>query len=66
MKTKIEWDEDIFKMITTIQQKFPELSKYIIEMPVEASENDEINVKNLEDYYNSLEELVTNYSKTHR
>jgi len=65
MKTKIEWEHDIMNIINTIHQKFPELCKYMTEMPVEGSEKDGINVKNLEDYYHSLEEVVNKYAKTH-
>lgn len=50
-----------------INQEFPELSKYIKEMPVKVSEMDkeEVNSKNLEEYHNSLVELLEKYSKTH-
>jgi hypothetical protein len=63
MKTKLE--QDIISITAKIHQEFPELSKYISEMPVNNSEGDEINVKNLEEYYNSLEELVSEYAKKH-
>jgi hypothetical protein len=66
MKTKIEWHQDIVNITNTIHQEFPELSKYITEMPVKGSDNEEVNVKNLEDYYHSLEELVNRYAKTHK
>lgn len=48
--------------------EYPELSKYIKEMPVNISENDTdaINMKNMKEYYNSLVELLTEYSKTHK
>jgi hypothetical protein len=65
MKTNIEWDQDILKITNTIHQKFPELSKYINEMPENYSENEEVSNKTLEDYYHSLEELVNKYAKTH-
>jgi hypothetical protein len=65
MKTKIKLEQDIISITTRIQKEFPELSKYIIEMPGNNSENDGLNNKNLEDYFHSLEELVNNYSRTH-
>ena len=34
MKTEKELNNDILKITLTIQEKFPELSKYIAEMPV--------------------------------
>ncbi len=66
MKTKIEWELAIIKITDTIHLKFPELSKYITEIPLKGSEKDGVNIKSLEDYYNSLEELVNEYTKTHR
>ncbi len=65
MKTKTEWEQDILNITTTINQEFPELSKYINEMPLHNSGNEEMSVKSLEDYFHSLEELVGKYSKTH-
>jgi hypothetical protein len=68
MKTAAEWDQDILNITLIIQEKFPELSKYIKEIPVKISEKskDVIEVKNLEEYYNSLEKLLVEYSKTHQ
>ncbi|MFT6880180.1 MAG: hypothetical protein ACI9DJ_000016 [Algoriphagus sp.] len=65
MKTKIELEQDIIKVTTTILQEFPELSKNISEMPGNSSENAELTVKYLDEYLNSLHELVNNYAKTH-
>ncbi len=62
MKTRIELEKDIISITTKIYQVYPELSKYISEMPVKVSG---IYTKNLKDYYNSLEELLIEYSKTH-
>ena len=65
MKTKIELEQNIITITTKIYDEFPELSKYVSEMPANNSENEEINIKNLEDYYNSLKEVMNEYSKTH-
>jgi hypothetical protein len=65
MKTKTELDQEIINLTTTVREKFPELAKYITEMPVNTSGNEEIGIKNLEDYCHSLEGLVNEYSKTH-
>jgi hypothetical protein len=67
MKTITELEQNILNITTSIDKEFPELSKYIKEMPVKVSEkeNDVINIKNLKEYYNSLVELVKEYSKTH-
>ncbi len=65
MKTKIELEQSIIEITATIHQEFPELSKYISEMPSNNSDNEELNVKNLSKYYNSLENLVIDYATTH-
>ncbi len=61
MKTKIQFEQAIISITTTIHREYPELSGYIIANPVNDSEKEEINIKNLKDYYNSLETHV----KTH-
>lgn len=67
MKTERELDRDILFITMKIQKEFPELSKYLIETPVKFSESNSngINKKNLEDYYNSLNELLKGYSNKH-
>tara|TARA_R110002167_G_C12585908_1_gene643808 strand:+ start:563 stop:814 length:252 start_codon:yes stop_codon:yes gene_type:complete len=67
MKTKAELEQDIINITTKINTEFPELSKYISEIPENVSEinTDGIGAKNLKEYYNSLEELLLEYSKTH-
>ncbi len=67
MKTEMDWNQDILRITMEIDQKFPELTKYINEIPVKIPEKDNkrINTKNLEDYYFSLVDIVNKYSKTH-
>ncbi len=67
MKTETDWDKDILRVTLEIQQKYPELVKYINEIPVKLTEKDskEINIKNLKEYYNSLVNVIDKYSKTH-
>lgn len=65
MKTKKELEEHISNIIVKIHGEYPELSKYIIEMPLTGTENESGIIKNLENYYHSLEELVAKYAKTH-
>jgi hypothetical protein len=65
MKTKIEWDQDITTITNKIHREFPELSKYITEIPVNSSNKEGVDSKKLEEYYNSLVVLVGKYSKTH-
>ena len=61
METKI--NNKILKITLIIKEHYPELSKYIMEMPVTIpiKENPEINYKILQDYYNSLEGMLDNY-----
>ena len=66
MVTKIELEQNIINITAKIYKEFPELSKHIIEIPVYGSEEDEINIQNLEDYYHSLDEIVSKYAKTHK
>jgi hypothetical protein len=65
MKTEKELNADILKMITKIEEIYPELSKYIGEMNISTSNSyvDEIYLKNLKDYYDSLCALFTSYQK---
>jgi hypothetical protein len=67
MKTAAEWEEDIANITLKIHNEFPELSKYIDEMPdsFTRDDNDEIATKNFKEYYNSLEELISEYKRTH-
>ena len=67
MKTKEAQEQDILRITIKIHELFPELSKYIAEMP-EIFSNDvkEItNGKTLKEYFNSLENMLQEYSKTH-
>jgi hypothetical protein len=67
MKTEKELNEAILKITMTIQEKHPELSKYIGEMPVTipVTDNPEITTKILQDYYESLLVLLKKYSVEH-
>ena len=65
MKAIKELEQKINNATSKIHTDFPELSKYIREMPQINSENDAVNIKNLTDYYRSLEDIVLQYSKTH-
>jgi len=67
MKTEKELNNDILKITMAIRDNFPELSKYLNEMPVTipVSNNQEINLKNLQDYFNSLNALFRKYVINH-
>lgn len=63
MKTDSELEQEILKITMEINKEFPELSKYILEMPVTIPDKGdvEINSENLNEYYNSLKSLVQKY-----
>jgi phage host-nuclease inhibitor protein Gam len=66
MQTKTELEQRIIRITGKIHKEFPELVKYITEIPIHISAEAEGNIKNLEDYYSSLEEIIHKYSKTHK
>lgn len=63
MKTEKELDSDILQLTMKIKEQYPELSKYILEMPVTIPDmkNPEMSRKVLQDYYNSLEIFLQDY-----
>ena len=64
MKTETEIEDAILKITMKIKTDYPELSKYLEEMPTTVPDvkNPEINIKILQDYYNSLESLLKKYT----
>ena len=67
MKSEAELNENIIKITTTIRSEFPELMKYLNEMPVTIpiEQSPEINTKILKEYYDSLLELLRKYAPNH-
>lgn len=67
MKTEKELNEAILKITMKIRNEYPELSKYLSEMPVSIPDisNPEINTKTLTDYYESLENMLKKYIPNH-
>jgi hypothetical protein len=66
MTTEKEINAAILKKTLMIQEKFPELSKYIEEMPITIPVNNPVvNLKVLTDYYNSLDNLMEKYAENH-
>ncbi len=63
----MELNKDILRITLLIQAQFPELSKYIVEMPVTIPNTNtpEINLKTLNDYYDSLSVLLNKYAGSH-
>lgn len=60
-------ENDILNIILKIHSEFPELSKYIAEMPDNSFSTDTvaINRKDFKEYCTALENLLAKYSKTH-
>jgi len=67
MKTATEWEKDILNIIVKMNEEFPELSKYLDELPDQVSGMDNVllNTKNFMEYYNRLDAVLSGYSKTH-
>jgi hypothetical protein len=67
METKSHINNKIMALTMKIQEEYPELSKYISEMPITVPniEDPAINIDSLNEYYNSLNDLLSKYSKSH-
>ncbi len=65
MKTKEELELKIINITAKIHTEFPELSKYISEMPQNNAEKEAVNIINLEKYCDSLVSILAQYDKTH-
>ena len=67
MKTEKELNEAIVKITMLIHQEYPELSKFITEMPVTVPDEKcpDVDNKKLEEYYDSLLSLLQKYDVTH-
>ena len=67
MKTETELNENILKITMTIRNEFPELMKFLNEMPVTIPDEKrpEINNKILQEYYDSLLDLLRKYAPNH-
>ncbi|MBN8707470.1 MAG: hypothetical protein J0L62_16480 [Bacteroidetes bacterium] len=63
MKPTSKLEQDVLTITMNLEKKFPELSKYIMEMPAKISEKnkDSIKIKNLTNYYKSLVRLLEHY-----
>lgn len=66
-KTYADWKKAITQTTLKIHQEFPELTKYLSEMPkqMEAAASDPISKEMLKEYHDSLVEILADYSKTH-
>lgn len=66
MKQIRELERAILDLLMKIRNDFPELSKYLAEMPQADAGTDTaaVGVNSLSNYYNSLEELLAEYTKS--
>lgn len=66
-KSRREWEKKIVQITLKIHRKYPELTKYLDEMPdqMEAPSEADISDEMLKEYHDSLEELLADYAKTH-
>ncbi len=67
MHTEKELNDGILKITMRINEKFPELSKYIEEIPITIpnAASPDISNKILKDYYNTLAALLKKYEDNH-
>ncbi|MFV5695343.1 hypothetical protein ACM55G_07890 [Flavobacterium sp. LB3P122] len=67
METEKELNDAILKLTLKIQNEYPELSKYLVEMPVTIPDinSPEINIKILKDFYESLISILKKYAPNH-
>ncbi|HSL88592.1 MAG TPA: hypothetical protein VK870_04785 [Ignavibacteriaceae bacterium] len=67
MESAKELNVKILDITMIIQEKYPELLKYLGEMPVTIPDkkSPEIDCKNLREYYDSLSSILENYAREH-
>ncbi|SDB28857.1 hypothetical protein SAMN03097699_0525 [Flavobacteriaceae bacterium MAR_2010_188] len=67
MKSKQHLNQDIFLTTNKIQEEYPELLKYIDEIPVHflTFSDEGLSRKELRDYLESLDDLLRTYAKVH-
>lgn len=68
METEEELNAKIMKVTMVIHENYPELSKYLNEMPITLPvvNHPEVTIKNLQKYYDSLLTLFRNYVAEHQ
>ena len=68
METEEEINAKILKVTMVIHENYPELSKYLNEMPITIpiDSRPEVNVQNLQKYYETLVTLFRNYVAEHQ
>ncbi|MEZ4804505.1 MAG: hypothetical protein R2852_03200 [Bacteroidia bacterium] len=67
MKAEQELIQKILEITALITDKYPELCKYLSEMPADDTSNlAEIDGKSLSEYYEHLSSLVNHYADEHK
>jgi hypothetical protein len=68
MKSEQELNKNILDITMKIKNEYPELSKYLTEMPITLPTNveEQSQVKMLESYYNSLQQIILKYGVSHK
>lgn len=66
MKTKLELEQNILSISNTIRQEFPELIQYLEDMPIDNALKEDVTIKHLKEYYQSLQTLMTKYAKSNQ
>lgn len=68
METEAEINAKIMKLTMVISENYPELMKYLNEMPITIpiDSNPEINAKNLQKYYENLLDIFRKYVAEHQ
>ncbi len=68
MESEAEINSKIMKITMVIQENYPELSQFLNEMPITVpiDANPEINIQNLQKYYETLLNLFRKYVAEHQ
>jgi hypothetical protein len=67
MKTEVQLNQEILETTTMIRNEYPELIKYLDEIPVTIAvdNSQEMNIKALTDYAQSLKNIIIKYGVRH-
>lgn len=68
MKTTYELNNEIIKVTMNIEKTYPELAKYISELPISTSdENDSVfDKEELKEYLDSLNNLIASFTNSNQ
>lgn len=67
MKSLVTLNQHIVAITSAIQEQYPELMKYLDEMPLPIPSNqaNKMSQQDFKDYLDSLKKIVEHYSKAH-